>query len=173
VRLLDNAATLPLRVGYATFTLNSTENAYYYSATFQGGKWQTSAPICTVGEFLGEGMMDGSQTYVGGMAYYYGVGEAGLHPCDPAPTVTNRIYIARFDGECRVLESYLSRDGGKRYEREEVLRAIPKEEDIKIWRPIVPIHAQDNLPVYWQEGTYYAHTGGWHSDAVMYVEYDD
>ena len=173
VRLLDNAATLPLRVGYATFTLNSTENAYYYSATFQGGKWQTSAPICTVGEFLGEGMMDGSQTYVGGMAYYYGVGEAGLHPCDPAPTVTNRIYIARFDGECRVLESYLSRDGGKRYEREEVLRAIPKEEDIKIWRPIVPIHAQDNLPVYWQEGTYYAHTGGWHSDVLMYVEYDD
>ncbi|MBR2611731.1 MAG: hypothetical protein IKC72_01560, partial [Clostridia bacterium] len=122
---------------------------------------------------IGEGMMDGSQTYVGGMAYYYGVGEAGLHPCDPAPTVTNRIYIARFDGECRVLESYLSRDGGKRYEREEVLRAIPKEEDIKIWRPVVPIHAQDNLPVYWQEGTYYAHTGGWHSDAVMYVEYDD
>ena len=38
---------------------------------------------------------------------------------------------------------------------------------------VVPIHAQDNLPVYWHEGTYVLHTGGWHSDAVLPIEYDD
>ena len=118
-------------------------------------------------------MIDGSQTYLGGMAYYYGVGEAGLHPNDPAPTCTNRIYIARFDGENRVVESYLSTDWGKSYVLEQVLRKIPKELNIKTWRPIVPCHAQDNMPVYWQEGTYTAHTGGWHCDEIMLVEYDD
>ena len=118
-------------------------------------------------------MIDGSQTYVGGMAYYYGVGEAGLHPNDPAPTSTNRIYIARYNGKGRVLESYLSDDCGKSYLLEETIRFIPASENKKIWRPVVPIHAQDNLPVYWQEGTYTAHTGGWHSDAVAFVEYDD
>lgn len=34
-------------------------------------------------------------------------------------------------------------------------------------------YAQDNLPVYWHEGMYGAHTGGWHSDVVTYVDYDD
>jgi hypothetical protein len=29
------------------------------------------------------------------------------------------------------------------------------------------------MPVYWHEGVYRAHTGGWHCDAVMFVEYDD
>lgn len=38
---------------------------------------------------------------------------------------------------------------------------------------VVPIHAKDNMLVYWHEGTYLAHTGGWHCDAVMFVEYDD
>ena len=33
-------------------------------------------------------------------------------------------------------------------------------QDIKIWRPTVPIHAQDNMPVYWHEGGYRCHTGG-------------
>lgn len=37
----------------------------------------------------------------------------------------------------------------------------------------MPVYAQDNVPVYWHEGTYTPHTGGWHCDAVMYVEYDD
>ena len=173
VRLLDTSATLPLRVGFAPFKLNEPDTAYYASATFKEGKWVVSSPICTAGEFLTSGMIDGSQTYLGGMAYYYGVGEAGLHPNDPAPTCTNRIYIARFDGESRVVESYLSTDCGESYQLERVLRRIPKELGIKTWRPVVPMHAQDNLPVYWQEGYYNAHTGGWHSDAVLPVEYDD
>ena len=117
-------------------------------------------------------MLDGSQTYVGGMAYYYGVGEEGLAYTDFAPTDTNRVYIARFDGTSRVLESYVSSDWGNSYRLEQVIRKIPKEENKKIWRPVVPMYAQDNLPVYWHEGTYGAHTGGWHSDVVMYIDYD-
>lgn len=173
VRLLENSSTLPLRVGFAPFVMNDPTTPTYYSATFSGGEWHVSEPICRANEFLTAGMNDGSQTYLGGMAYYYGVGEAGLHPCDPAPTCTNRIYIARCDGENRVVESYLSTDCGKTYRLEQTLRKIPNEKDIKTWRPIVPVHAQDNLPVYWHEGVYTAHTGGWHSDAVMWVEYDD
>ena len=46
-------------------------------------------------------------TYI---AYYYGVGEDGLVFEDFALTDTNHIYIARFDGACRVLESYASSD---------------------------------------------------------------
>ena len=173
VRLLENSATLPLRVGFAPFAMNDPTTPTYYSATFRNGEWTVSEPICKANEFLTEGMNDGSQTYLGGMAYYYGVGEAGLHPCDPAPTVTNRIYIARKEGAYRVVESYLSTDWGKTYTLEQTLRKIPAESEIKTWRPIVPVHAQDNLPVYWHEGVYTAHTGGWHSDAVMWVEYDD
>ena len=174
VRLCATAPTVPYRVGVASFVLNAPETITYYSATWRNGKWNLSAPIAMGGEFLSPvDMLDGSQTYVGGMAYYFGVGEAGLHPNDPAPTCTNRIYLARFDGECRVLESYLSADWGKTYELEQVIRAIPQEKGIKIWRPVVPIYAQDNLPVYWHEGMYGAHTGGWHSDVVTYVDYDD
>ena len=71
----------------------------YYSATFYDGKWNISEPICTAGEFLAKNILDGSQTYLGGMAYYYGVGEAGIHPNHREGTTfeTNRIYIARFD----------------------------------------------------------------------------
>ena len=173
VRLLESSSTLPLRVGFAPFVMNDPTTPTYYSATFKGGEWTVSDPICKANEFLTEGMNDGSQTYLGGMAYYYGVGEAGLHPNDPAPTNTNRIYIARSDGENRVVESYLSTDCGKSYQLEQTLRRIPRELGIKTWRPIVPVHAQDNLPVYWQEGSYLAHTGGWHSDVIMLVEYDD
>ncbi|MBQ9116208.1 MAG: BNR-4 repeat-containing protein [Clostridia bacterium] len=175
VRLLENAPTLPLRVGFAPFVLDKPETAFYHSATFRDGRWQVSQPICPAGEFLTSGMIDGSQTYLGGMAYYYGVGEAGLHPNDPAPTVTNRIYIARYnpETECRVVESYLSRDCGKSYTLEQNLRSIPKSHGVKTWRPIVPLHAQDNLPVYWHEGVYEAHTVGWHCDAILPIEYDD
>ena len=80
--------------------------------------------------------------------------------------------IARFDGKHRVLESYISTNGGETYLLEQVIRRTEKK-DVKLWRPIVPIHAQDNMPVYWHEGVYRAHTGGWHCDAVMFVEYDD
>ena len=177
VRLLDVAPTLPLRVGFAPFVLDrddapSPEKAYYCSAVFRDGRWNISAPICTAGEFLAQNVMDGSQTYLGGMAYYYGVGDAGLHPGTRVPTVTDRIYIARFDGSRRVLEAWLSTDGGATYALEQVIRRIDVPE-VKIWRPIVPVYAQDNLPVYWHEGVYRAHTGGWHCDAVMLVEYDD
>lgn len=183
VRLLDVAPTLPLRVGFAPFVLDQEDapdpaKPVYYSATFREGKWHISQPICTAGEFLAKGLLDGSQTYLGGMAYYYGVGEAGLRRYKDNPnhrplTATNRIYIARFDGTDRVLESYLSTDWGESYRLEQCIRRIPGEKDRKIWRPIVPVYAQDNMPVYWHEGTYTAHSGGWHCDAAMYVEYDD
>ena len=181
VRLLANAATVPLRIGFAPFVNEEPDTIVYHTATFVDGAWKISEPICSGGEFLSpmelaaQGLRDGSQTYVGGMEYYYGVGEAGMNTKARtfASTETNRVYIARFDGEARVLESYLSRDCGATYKLEQVIRRIPKEEDIKIWRPVVPIHAQDNMPVYWHEGTYVLHTGGWHSDAVMAIEYDD
>ena len=133
-----------------------------------------SAPIAPGGEFLSpDNMLDGSQTYLGGMAYYYGVGNAGLSKKHPAPTFTDCIFLARFDGENRVLECYHSADGGESYQPVQTIRSIPKESEIKIWRPIVPIYAQDNMPLYWHEGLYGAHTGGWHCDMVAYVEYDD
>lgn len=178
VRLLDVSPTLPLRVGFAPFRIDndrapSPALPEYRSATFREGQWCVSAPICKAGEFLAHDILDGSQTYLGGMAYYYGVGEAGLHPNDPAETFTDRLYIARFDGKDRVLESYRSADGGAHYDLEQVIRRIDGAQNRKIWRPTVPIHAQDNLPVYWHEGYYTAHTGGWHCDAVMFIEYDD
>lgn len=179
VRLLDVAATLPLRVGFAPFVLDreyapNPDSAAYYSATFRDGKWEISEKICSAGEFLAKDTKDGSQTYLGGMAYYYGVGEEGLHRnSNPFGVTTNRVYIARFDGKDRVLESYLSRDFGKKYVLEEEICRIPGYKEVKIWRPVVPVFAQDNMPVYWHEGTYAAHSGGWHSDVVMRVEYDD
>lgn len=176
VRLLAVSPTKPYRVGFAPFTLNQPATIRYVSATWRDGAWRISAPIASGGEFLAPlHMLDGSQTYLGGMAYYYGVGEAGFHPNDPACIDTNRIYIARFDGQRRVLESYVSHDCGNSYQVEQVIRTIDpaKQPDVKIWRPTVPIYAQDNLPLYWHEGTYTAHTGGWHCDEVMLVEYDD
>ena len=174
VRLLAVSATLPYRVGLAAFTLNRSETAVYYSASWKQGSWRLSEPIAPVGEFLAPGQMDGSQTYVGGMAYYYGVGEAGLHPSDERGTSgTNRIYLARADEAAWYLESYVTHDLGKTYEPERTIRKIPKtEQELKLWRPVVPLYAQDNLPVYWHEGTYTAHTGGWHCDVVMDIEFD-
>jgi len=176
VRLLAVSPTKPYRIGFAPFVLNQPETIRYTSATWKNGVWHASAPIASGGEFLAPlHMLDGSQTYLGGMAYYYGVGEAGFHPNDPATIDTNRIYIARFDGQRRVLESYISRDWGDSYQLEQTIRAIDpqKQPDVKIWRPTVPMYAQDNLPLYWHEGSYSAHTGGWHCDEVMLVEYDD
>ena len=174
-RLLAVSPTVPYRVGIASFVLDDPDSICYHTATWHESGWELSKPIAKGGEFLSPPtMLDGSQTYVGGMAYYYGVGDWGLHKrFEWAPTYTNRVYIARFDGENRVLESYLSFDDGKSYSLEQTIRKIPKEQNIKIWRPIVPIYAQDNLPLYWHEGTYGAHTGAWHSDVVAYVEYDD
>ena len=174
VRLCSVSPLPPYRVGVASFVLNKPETLTYYSATWRDGKWNLSAPIAKGGEFLSpDNMLDGSQTYVGGMAYYYGVGEAGLSKKHPAPTYSNRLFIARYDGKDRVLECYVSHDLGETYTLEQTVRRVPGELGIKIWRPIVPIYAQDNLPVYWHEGPYGAHTGGWLSDVVTYVEYDD
>ena len=173
-RLLAVAPTVPYRVGFVSFSMNRPETIVYHSAVFRNARWEISEPIASGGEFLSPSTMtDGSQTYVGGMAYYYGVGDAGLHPAYLAPTYTDRIYLARFDGENRILESYCSFDGGKTYLKEQTIRSIPKEMNKKIWRPIVPIYAQDNFPLYWHEGFYGAHTGGWHCDMVAYIEYDD
>lgn len=177
VRLLEVSPIPPMRVGFAAFTIGDNkqplkDSAVYYSATFDEGAWRISAPICKAGEFLAQGVTDGSQTYLGGMAYYWGVGDAGLF-LGNGRSFTDRLYIARFDGQWRTLESYLSTDNGRTYEYETFIKRIPAEEGVKIWRPIVPIYAQDNLPVYWHEGVYTAYSGGWHSDAVMLVEYDD
>jgi len=176
VRLLEVAPTLPYRVGLATFELDKPETITYYIASYHDG-WKLSAPICKGGEFLSAPpQLDGSQTYVGGMACYYGVGFAGIGSNRIGSIDTDRVYIARLDTEtnARVLESYISTDNGENYRLEDTLRSLPCDgRSLKIWRPIVPIFAQDNLPVYWHEGIYSAHTGGWHCDAVMLVEYDD
>lgn len=173
-RLLAVSPTLPYRVGFATFVLNKPETIKYYSATFQKDSWRVSNLIANGGEFLSPNtIVDGSETYVGGMAYYYGVGDAGLSPVAPAITYTDKIYLARFDGENRVLECYHTTDSGVNYSKEKTIRSFLKETGIKIWRPIVPMYAQDNLPVYWHEGFYGAYMGGWHCDMVADVEYDD
>lgn len=173
VRLLAVSSTVPYRVGFASFVLDDAESIEYYSACRSESGWKISAPIAKGGEFLAPGQTDGSQTYVGGMAYYYGVGEAGFHPSDGGYTDTNRVYIARSGEDAWYLESYVTHNCGNTYEPEQVIRKILKSErNIKIWRPTVPVYAQDNLPVYWHEGTYSAHTGGWHSDEVMYIEFD-
>lgn len=173
VRLLSVAPTLPLRVGIASFILGNAESAVYYSASFKGNKWILSEPIAKAGAFLAPYQADGSQTYIPGMSYYYGVGEAGYNPVDGGRIDTNRIYLSRRDEDSWLLESYVSYNAGATYKLEQVIRKIPLSENKKIWRPTVPIYAQDNLPVYWHEGTYSAHTGGWHCDVVMFVEYDD
>ena len=174
VRLLEVAPTIPLRIGFATFELDNPDTITYYIASWKENAWQISKPIAKGGEFLSKPpQTDGSQTYVGGMACYYGVGEDGFHPKHHAKIDTNRVYIARADANNRLLESYVTYDDGKSFMLEQIVKAIPRKEHLKIWRPVVPIYAQDNLPVYWHEGIYSAHTGGWHSDAVMLVEYDD
>jgi hypothetical protein len=174
VRLLEVAPTVPLRVGFATFELDKPETITYYIASWKENAWHISKPITKGGEFLSKPpQMDGSQTYVGGMACYYGVGEDGFRPKNRGKIDTNRVFIARADADNRLLESYVSYDDGNTYMLEQIIKAIPRKEHLKIWRPIVPIYAQDNLPVYWHEGIYSAHTGGWHCDAVMFVEYDD
>ena len=175
VRLLEVAPTLPYRVGLATFIPDRPETITYYMASWRDGAFRLSAPICKGGEFLSlPRVRDGSQSYVGGMACYYGVGACGIRPNPPFADIgIDRVFIARFDGKDRLLESYVSPDLGESYALEQVIRRLNTPDNRKIWRPTVPIYAQDNMPVYWHEGTYTAHTGGWHCDTVMYVEYDD
>ncbi len=178
VRLLEVSATMPPRIGLAPFVMDdklcpSPETPTYYCASFKDGKWELSAPICKAGEFLARNIPDGSQTYLGGMAFYYGAASDAVECKECITTDTDRIFITRFDGADRVVESYQSTDFGKTYKLEQVIRRIPGEKGIKTWRPIVPINAQDNMPLYWHEGCYAGHTGGWHSDIVTLIEYDD
>ncbi len=188
VRLLEVSPLKPYRIGIAAFRFlnpesceNPDPDSIVYYIVRWNKTWELSEPIAKGGEFLAPGQSDGSQTYVGGMAVYYGVGDAGFHPfhAKNSHTTSDRVFIARFDGKNRVLESYSSKDGSRSYQLEQTIRSIPADdtlpvyEQTKIWRPVVPVFAQDNLPVYWHEGTYAAHTGGWHSDAVMFVMYDD
>lgn len=173
VRLLEVAPTRPLRVGLAAFQMLKPDTITYYAATWRNGQWHLSQPIAKAGAFLAPSQTDGSQTYVPGMAYYYGVGEEGLCWLHGGDSDTNRLFIARETQGDWLLESYVSRDCGESYQLEQEIRRLPAADGRKIWRPIVPIHAQDNLQVYWHEGTYSAHTGGWHCDTAMLVEYDD
>ena len=171
--LLEVSPTLPFRIGLRTFKLNDASSAVYRTASYTDGEWILSAPIAKAGAFLAPEQIDGSQTYVGGMALYYGVGEAGLYKPHGGKINTNRVFIARAGETGWLLESYVSSDCGKTYNIEQIIKNIPFSENIKIWRPIVPIYAQDNLPVYRHEGIYSGHTGGWRCDEVMYIEYDD
>ena len=82
VRLLEVSATMPLRIGFTPFVMDdplcpNPDTIVYHCATFTDEKWEISEPICKGGEFLGRNIPDGSQTYVGGMAFYYGAG-AGM-----------------------------------------------------------------------------------------------
>lgn len=172
VRLLSNAAIGPDRVALCSFTRGKPETAVYHVATFKDGSWRLSKPIAKAGAFLAQGQTDGSDSYVPGMDFYFGVGSDGF-TYHGGTIDTDRVYIARKDSENWLLESYVSGDNGANYGYESTLRRIPLGEGIKIWRPIVPLYAQDNLPVYWHEGTYSAHTGGWHCNEVLPVEYDD
>ena len=89
------------------------------------GEYTTSNLIAKGGEFLSpSSIADGSETYVGGMAYYYGVGDAGLDVNNYTTTYTDKIYIARFDGENRVLECYHTLDGGANYITTGCIRSI-------------------------------------------------
>ena len=173
VRLLAVSPTLPLRVGLAAFEVGDENSSVYYSASFSEDRWILSKPIVKAGAFLSATQIDGSQTYIPGMSYYYGVGETGLDSRHGGETETNRIFLARKSEEAWLLESYVSRNSGLSYVLEKVIKKISLCDNKKIWRPVVPVYAQDNMPVYWHEGTYTAYEGGWHCDTVMFVEYDD
>lgn len=172
VRLLAVAPTVPLRIGLATFRYPEDTCAAYRVASYKDGAWRLSDEIASSGAFLAPGQQDGSASYVSGMEFYYGVGEAGFS-YHGGQINTNRLFLARATKSHWVLESYVSEDGGQTYTPEQILREIPLSEGIKIWRPTVPVFAQDNMPLYWHEGIYSGHTGGWHCDAVALVEYDD
>ena len=172
VRLLGNAATGPDRVALCTFTRGNADSAVYHVATFKNAAWQLSAPIAKAGAFLAPNQTDGSDSYVPGMDFDFGVGSDGF-TYHGGTIDTDRVYLARKGQDSWLLESYVSPNSGNTYEYESTLRSIPLSAGTKIWRPIVPLYAQDNLPVYWHEGSYSAHTGGWHCTEVLPVEYDD
>ena len=172
VRLLTVAPTVPIRVGLATFKYPDDKSAVYRVATFNGGEWLLSSPIADSGMFLAPGQTDGSASYVPGFEFYYGVGESGLS-YHKGKINTNRIFLARKSEKYWLVESYVSENGGADYLLEQEIRKIPIERNIKIWRPTVPVFAEDNMPVYWHEGIYYGHTGAWHCDEVMLVDYDN
>ena len=172
VRLLSTSCIGPDRVALCRFVRGNADSAVYHVASFRNGAWQLSAPIAKAGAFLAPSQTDGSDSYVPGMDFYFGAGSDGFTYHGGAIN-TDRVYIARKGATDWRVESYVTNDLGASYEFERCLRSIPLSEGLKIWRPIVPVYAQDNLPVYWHEGIYSAHTGGWHCNAILPVEYDD
>lgn len=76
---MEVSPTLPFRIGLCTFKLNDVSSAVYRIASYTDGEWILSAPIAKAGAFLAPEQLDGSQTYVGGMALYYVAGEAGIY----------------------------------------------------------------------------------------------
>lgn len=173
VRLLAVSPTEPLRVAIAAFPDKTYARADYRILRFREGRWQLSAPLCENLECLAPGQTDGSQTYVGGMEFYFGAGDAALCELHGSDNDTDRVFAAYRGPSDWILESYVTHDGGRAYPSEQVIRRIPASTGRKLWRPTVPAFAQDNLPVYWHEGTYTAHTGGWHCDVHMLIDYDD
>ena len=173
VRLLAVFPTEPLRVAIAAFPGKTYARADYRILRFREGRWQLSAPLCENLECLAPGQTDGSQTYVGGMEFYFGAGDAALCELHGSDNDTDRVFAAYRGPSDWILESYVTHDGGRTYPSEQVIRRIPASTGRKLWRPTVPAFAQDNLPVYWHEGTYTAHTGGWHCDVNMLIDYDD
>lgn len=172
VRLLATSCIGPDRVGLCRFTRGDEDSAVYHVASFRDGVWRLSEPIAKAGAFLAPEQTDGSDSYVAGMEFYFGAGSDGF-TYHGGKINTDRVYIARRGKDTWLMESYVTEDDGLTYRLESTLRSIPLDAGVKIWRPIVPVFAQDNLPVYWHEGVYSAHTGGWHCDAVLPVEYDD
>lgn len=74
-------------------------------------------------------------TYI---AYVTDMGEIHVKELDVAPTVPLRLGYAPFEPE-----EHMTTAVGLTYTLDRVLRRTEE----KIWRPIVPVHAQDGLPV--------------------------
>lgn len=175
VRLLSVAPTVPARIALAAFEYPGSTSADYRVATWRGGAWRVSEVIAPSGAFLadfdsdGAPVHDGSETYVGGMEFYWGVGAPAFRRDTPAFTDSDAVYlIRRCNDGTWVLERYTSCDRGKTYRFEYTVYTARR--GMKLWRPVVPVWAQDNMPVYCHEGEYVAYKGGWHCDVIMPVE---
>lgn len=178
VRLLSVAPTVPPRIAFAAFSYPSDPEAAYRVATWHNGAWRVSDDIVKSGAFLsdndsdGRPVRDGSETYVGGAEFYWGIGAPAFRRDTPAHTDGDAIYIIRKkDDGIWAMERYVSQNCGKTYDLEHTVYTAAHGR--KLWRPVVPVYAQDNMPVYCHEGAYVAYKGGWHCDMIMPTETDD
>lgn len=177
VRLLSVAPTVPPRIVFAAFRYPGDTEAVYRVATWRDGAWQISGDIAGSGAFLsdndsyGRPVRDGSETYVGGAEFYWGIGAPAFRRDTPAHTDGDALYLIRKrQDEKWVMERYVSQDCGKTYEFEHTVHTAA--DGHKLWRPVVPVYAQDEMPVYCHEGIYVAYKGGWHCDMIMPTETD-